>query len=222
MKFQMLLSSAALALLQFSSVASAADMCGQWYVYAIWDSSRRALLIQKLPGTRSPLGHTFSTTTCGDEMLPHPDRSAQDSIVPLETRLPGIPHGHGAVVHSTFLSFTPPCQSRNVDTNLSSNVKSFANANLVFTPKRLSSVRSIPSTVKFSYTGSNMVSNVAYDIFLNPTAGNSGAQAYEVMIWLAAYGGAGPISADGNPVATTTLAGTQWKLYDVCGPDDSK
>lgn len=66
-----------------------------------------------------------------------------------------------------------------------------------------------------------MVSNVAYDIFLNPTAGNSGAQAYEVMIWLAAYGGAGPISATGNPVATTSLAGTQWKLYDVSVSDDS-
>jgi xyloglucan-specific endo-beta-1,4-glucanase len=34
------------------------------------------------------------------------------------------------------------------------------------------------------------------------------------MIWLSALGGAGPISATGSPVATVTLAGTSWKLYN--------
>lgn len=33
------------------------------------------------------------------------------------------------------------------------------------------------------------------------------------MIWLAALGGAGPISATGKPIASITLAGTNWKLY---------
>jgi xyloglucan-specific endo-beta-1,4-glucanase len=33
------------------------------------------------------------------------------------------------------------------------------------------------------------------------------------MIWLAALGGAGPISATGSPVATVTLSGQSWKLY---------
>lgn len=33
------------------------------------------------------------------------------------------------------------------------------------------------------------------------------------MIWLAALGGAGPISSTGSPIATITLAGSSWKLY---------
>lgn len=57
-----------------------------------------------------------------------------------------------------------------------------------------------------------MVANVAYDIFTSSTA--SGNAEYEVMIWLAAYGGAGPISSSGSPVATPSLAGVSWKLYD--------
>ena len=32
-----------------------------------------------------------------------------------------------------------------------SNVKSFANANLIFTPKKISAISTIPSTVKFTY-----------------------------------------------------------------------
>jgi xyloglucan-specific endo-beta-1,4-glucanase len=34
------------------------------------------------------------------------------------------------------------------------------------------------------------------------------------MIWLAALGGAGPISATGSPIATVTLAGSTFKLYN--------
>lgn len=65
-----------------------------------------------------------------------------------------------------------------------SNVKSFANANLVFTPKRISAIASIPSTVRYSYSGtSGAVANVAYDIFLASTAGSS-TSAYEIMIWV--------------------------------------
>lgn len=94
------------------------------------------------------------------------------------------------------------------------NVKSFANANLVFTPKRIVDIASIPSTVRYSYTGtSGAVANVAYDIFTASTAGSSTSQ-YEIMIWLAAYGGAGPISSTGSPVATVTIAGVSWRLYD--------
>lgn len=33
------------------------------------------------------------------------------------------------------------------------------------------------------------------------------------MIWLAALGGAGPISSTGSTIATPTLAGYSWKLY---------
>lgn len=40
---------------------------------------------------------------------------------------------------------------------------------------------------------------------------------YEIMIWLAAYGGAGPISSTGSPIATPTIAGHTWNLYS--GPN---
>ena len=39
------------------------------------------------------------------------------------------------------------------------------------------------------------------------------------MIWLAALGGAGPISSTGSPIATPTIGGTTFKLYK--GPNGS-
>ena len=33
------------------------------------------------------------------------------------------------------------------------------------------------------------------------------------MVWLAALGGAGPITSTGSPVATTTISGVTFKLY---------
>lgn len=62
-----------------------------------------------------------------------------------------------------------------------------------------------------SYTGSSLVANVAYDLFSNNDCGST--PLYEVMIWLGALGGAGPISATGSPIATVTLSGVSWKLY---------
>ena len=52
---------------------------------------------------------------------------------------------------------------------------------------------------------------MAYDLFTSFTA--SGSPEYEFMIWLAALGGAGPISSTGSPIATVTLADSSWKLY---------
>lgn len=89
----------------------------------------------------------------------------------------------------------------------------------------------------WSYSGSSIVADVSYDMFTAASA--DGSTEYEVMIWLAALGGAGrcnicsitlcpytdlhtsagPISStygsDGSatPVATPTLAGHDWKLY---------
>ncbi|KAJ8132496.1 hypothetical protein O1611_g1132 [Lasiodiplodia mahajangana] len=57
-----------------------------------------------------------------------------------------------------------------------------------------------------------MVANVAYDLFTSSSA--SGSSEYEVMVWLAALGGAGPISSTGSPIATPSLAGSSWKLYE--------
>lgn len=65
------------------------------------------------------------------------------------------------------------------------------------------------------YTGTSIVADVSYDMFTSSTA--TGANEYEIMIWLAALGGAGPISSTGSPVATPTINGISWKLYS--GPN---
>lgn len=68
-----------------------------------------------------------------------------------------------------------------------------------------------------SYTGSNIDGDVAYDLFTSSSA--SGSNEYEIMIWLAALGGAGPISSTGSAVATVTIGGVSWSLYS--GPNGS-
>lgn len=77
--------------------------------------------------------------------------------------------------------------------------------------KALSSVKSLPSVWTWSYTGSSIIADVAYDMFTGATA--SGDAQYEVMIWLGALGGAGPISSTGKPIATVTVAGNQYQLW---------
>ncbi|CAO2652539.1 Nn.00g008220.m01.CDS01 [Neocucurbitaria sp. VM-36] len=92
------------------------------------------------------------------------------------------------------------------------HVKSYANVVTKISQKALSSIKSLPSTWTWSYSGSSIIANVAYDLFTSSSA--SGSAEYEIMIWLAALGGAGPISSTGSPIATVTLAGTSWKLYN--------
>lgn len=77
---------------------------------------------------------------------------------------------------------------------------------------QLSSISSIPTTWDYSYTGTSIDADVAYDMFLSSSA--SGSDEYEVMIWLAALGGAGPISSTGSATASPTIAGVTWNLYD--------
>ncbi|PQE23471.1 glycosyl hydrolase family 12 protein [Rutstroemia sp. NJR-2017a BBW] len=93
----------------------------------------------------------------------------------------------------------------------SSQVKSYANVGLTMTAKQVSAISSIPTTWKWSYTGSSIVADVAYDLFSSSTA--SGSAQYEIMVWLAALGGAGPISSTGSSIATVTISGVSWKLY---------
>lgn len=96
------------------------------------------------------------------------------------------------------------------------NVKSYATAGKLVNPKRLiSSISSLPSTFTWTNTvSSGTVANVAYDLF---TSSNINAETwagdYELMIWVGIYGGAGPISSTGSPIATVTIAGHSWKLY---------
>ncbi|CAO3661914.1 unnamed protein product [Umbelopsis ramanniana] len=99
----------------------------------------------------------------------------------------------------------------------SSSVKSYANAALTFTPKQLSAIKSIPIVWDWSYTGSSIVADVSFDMFTSSTS--TGSSQYEIMVWLAALGGAGPISSTGSPIYTFTNAGVTWKLYS--GPNGS-
>lgn len=94
-------------------------------------------------------------------------------------------------------------------------VKSFTNVVVKLTSKPLSQFKSFATTWKWSYTGSNIIADVAYDMFLgtSPTASAS----YEVMVWLGALGGAGPISTSGSPIATPTIGSTAFNLYS--GPN---
>ncbi|KAG6577984.1 cell 12A endoglucanase [Phytophthora cinnamomi] len=98
------------------------------------------------------------------------------------------------------------------------SVKSFANAALQFDPVPLSQVKSIPSTMAYSVKSSGKaVTDVSYDLFTSSSA--TGEKEFEIMIWLAALGGAGAISSTGKPIASTTIAGTQWSVYK--GPNGS-
>ncbi|OLN97163.1 putative xyloglucan-specific endo-beta-1,4-glucanase A 1 [Colletotrichum chlorophyti] len=90
-------------------------------------------------------------------------------------------------------------------------VKSYANVALEKVNKPLSAIKSIPSKWTWTYTGSNMVADVAYDLWLAPSVGANNK--YEIMIWLGSYGGAGPISSTGKAIATPTIAGTKWNLF---------
>jgi xyloglucan-specific endo-beta-1,4-glucanase len=92
------------------------------------------------------------------------------------------------------------------------HVKSYANVVTKISQKALSSIKTLKSVYKWSYSGSSIVANVSYDLFTSSKANGDGE--YEIMIWLAALGGAGPISATGRPIATVTLAGQSWKLYN--------
>ncbi|KAL0253187.1 hypothetical protein SLS55_010640 [Diplodia seriata] len=90
-------------------------------------------------------------------------------------------------------------------------VKSYANVVVDLTAKKLSAISSINSIWRWSYTGDNLVADVAYDLFTSSTP--TGSEEYEIMIWVGSYGGAGPISSTGSAIATVTLAGNTWKLY---------
>jgi hypothetical protein len=70
------------------------------------------------------------------------------------------------------------------------DVKSYANAVYNgYTATQLSGISSIPSKWEWSYTGDSLVADVSYDLFTSSSAG--GSNEYEIMVWLAALGGAG-------------------------------
>ncbi|KAK4553248.1 hypothetical protein LTR86_009778 [Recurvomyces mirabilis] len=98
------------------------------------------------------------------------------------------------------------------------SVKSYANVVYSgYTPAKLSTLPSIPTQWSWAYTGSSIVADVSYDLFTSSTA--TGSNEYEIMVWLAALGGAGPIAssygADGKPVPVSqmTAGGVTFNLY---------
>ncbi|KXL42207.1 glycoside hydrolase family 12 protein [Acidomyces richmondensis BFW] len=97
------------------------------------------------------------------------------------------------------------------------DVKSFANAVYSFTASKLSSITSMESKWDWTYTGESVVADVAYDMFTSSTA--TGAEEFEVMVWIAALGGAGPISATysasgkAESIASPNVAGHNFSLY---------
>ena len=71
------------------------------------------------------------------------------------------------------------------------SIKSFPNVVVKTNNVQISKIKSIPSAWSWSYSGSDLVADVAYDLFTSDTAG--GAEKYEMMIWLANIN-AGPIA----------------------------
>lgn len=80
----------------------------------------------------------------------------------------------------------------------------------------ISQLPSIPSTFSWTYSGTGLDCDVAYDLFLGDDKGYlmdwSSAYKYELMIWLAAKGGAMSIGAD-KPAIEVTIGGQKWNLF---------
>lgn len=64
----------------------------------------------------------------------------------------------------------------------SSQVKSYANAGLNFTPKQISAITSIPIKFYWTYSGSNLVADVSFDMFTSSSS--SGSHENEIMVWV--------------------------------------
>ncbi|KAH6879859.1 endoglucanase-1, variant [Thelonectria olida] len=93
-------------------------------------------------------------------------------------------------------------------------VKSYIYANRAFNRRRISEINRLPTIVQWSYNVTNTRANVAYDIFTDRDINHDHSSGeYEIMIWLAVYGGVWPITDSGEPVAQVTLAKHTWKLY---------
>ncbi|GAB1742010.1 hypothetical protein NU219Hw_g7404t2 [Hortaea werneckii] len=94
------------------------------------------------------------------------------------------------------------------------SVKSYTNIQQQSYPKKqLGQYSSMPTTWKWSYSGTNLAANVAYDTFVGSSP--SGANAFEVMVWLGLYGSISPLSSNGypfTPIASPVINGVQFDL----------
>ncbi|KAI8623315.1 concanavalin A-like lectin/glucanase domain-containing protein [Xylariaceae sp. FL1651] len=93
------------------------------------------------------------------------------------------------------------------------NVKSYPNSGRQLSPKKLvSQIGSIPTSVSWNYDNTNNLrADVAYDLFTASDPNHSTSSGdYELMIWLARYGGVQPI---GSQIATVNVGGRSWELW---------
>ena len=99
-----------------------------------------------------------------------------------------------------------------------SNVKSYAQIQdgAPTDYEQLSDITSYTTEWSWSYSGDDIVADVSYDTFTCSDS-TSGCTDFEVMVWLAAIGGAGPISSTGSTIATPSIGGYEWNLYS--GPN---
>ncbi|KAF2771992.1 concanavalin A-like lectin/glucanase [Teratosphaeria nubilosa] len=101
--------------------------------------------------------------------------------------------------------------------NNKNDVKSYANAVVNFTQTQVSEIASMQSKWEWSYSGSQVTADVAFDMFTSST--KDGSREFEVMVWLAALGGAGPISLSydaaghAESIASTTIGGHSFAVY---------
>ncbi|KAK4556537.1 Endoglucanase-1 [Recurvomyces mirabilis] len=90
-------------------------------------------------------------------------------------------------------------------------VKSYSNSQLTFTKKLVSSINSIPTSVRWSSSSSNINADVSYDLFTAADINHvTYSGDYELMIWLGKYGSIQPI---GSVLETTTIGGQSWQVW---------
>ena len=103
----------------------------------------------------------------------------------------------------------PLSQYKSIQTSWAWRYVSGYEANLEYNPCKGSRANIIVP----SYTGTSLRCNVAYDTFLGTSA--TGAQAYEVMVWIGVFGGVSPLSDNGypfTPIASPTIDNTAFNL----------
>ncbi|KAK1828644.1 endoglucanase [Podospora conica] len=77
--------------------------------------------------------------------------------------------------------------------------------------RTIASIRTMPTSVTWKYDRTDIRANVAYDVFTAKDAyRDNTAGDYELMIWLARYGGIYPI---GQLFGQVNLAGRTWDLW---------
>ncbi|KAM0300783.1 hypothetical protein HYE67_004932 [Fusarium culmorum] len=92
------------------------------------------------------------------------------------------------------------------------NVKAYPNSGLQISNKRLlSSISNMQSAAAWSYSGTNVRANVAYDLFTASDPNHvTYSGDYELMIWLGRYGGVQPI---GSKIGNANVEGRTWELW---------